>query len=68
MLTGDAANADPVCDLSPHHHLGDRSRGAGGAGARRPQGPRGARKSRWCFAAREFVYAVHPRWVLNADS
>jgi pyrroloquinoline quinone biosynthesis protein E len=20
-LTGDAANADPVCDLSPHHHL-----------------------------------------------
>jgi PqqA peptide cyclase len=21
MLTGDAANADPVCDLSPHHHL-----------------------------------------------
>jgi pyrroloquinoline quinone biosynthesis protein E len=21
MLTGDAANADPVCDLSPHHHI-----------------------------------------------
>jgi len=21
MLTGDAANADPVCDLSPYHHL-----------------------------------------------
>jgi pyrroloquinoline quinone biosynthesis protein E len=21
MLTGDAANADPVCDLSPHHHV-----------------------------------------------
>lgn len=21
MLTGDAANADPVCDRSPHHHL-----------------------------------------------
>ena len=21
MLTGDARNADPVCDLSPHHHL-----------------------------------------------
>jgi pyrroloquinoline quinone biosynthesis protein E len=20
-LTGDAANADPVCDLSPYHHL-----------------------------------------------
>ena len=20
-MTGDAANADPVCDLSPHHHL-----------------------------------------------
>jgi PqqA peptide cyclase len=21
LLTGDSANADPVCDLSPHHHL-----------------------------------------------
>jgi PqqA peptide cyclase len=21
LLTGDAANADPVCDLSPHHHV-----------------------------------------------
>jgi pyrroloquinoline quinone biosynthesis protein E len=21
LLTGDAANADPVCDLSPHHHI-----------------------------------------------
>jgi pyrroloquinoline quinone biosynthesis protein E len=21
LLTGEAANADPVCDLSPHHHL-----------------------------------------------
>ena len=21
LLTGDATNADPVCDLSPHHHL-----------------------------------------------
>jgi pyrroloquinoline quinone biosynthesis protein E len=21
LFTGDAANADPVCDLSPHHHL-----------------------------------------------
>ena len=21
MLTGDARNADPVCDLSPHHHI-----------------------------------------------
>jgi pyrroloquinoline quinone biosynthesis protein E len=20
-MTGDAANADPVCDLSPYHHL-----------------------------------------------
>jgi len=20
-LTGDATNTDPVCDLSPHHHL-----------------------------------------------
>jgi pyrroloquinoline quinone biosynthesis protein E len=21
LMTGDAANADPVCDKSPHHHL-----------------------------------------------
>jgi pyrroloquinoline quinone biosynthesis protein E len=21
MLTGDATNTDPVCELSPHHHL-----------------------------------------------
>ena len=21
LLTGDATNADPVCDLSPHHHV-----------------------------------------------
>ena len=21
LLTGDPANADPVCDLSPHHHV-----------------------------------------------
>jgi pyrroloquinoline quinone biosynthesis protein E len=21
LITGDAANADPVCALSPHHHL-----------------------------------------------
>ena len=21
LLTGDPTNADPVCDLSPHHHL-----------------------------------------------
>jgi pyrroloquinoline quinone biosynthesis protein E len=21
MLTGDAASTDPICDLSPHHHL-----------------------------------------------
>ena len=28
LLTGDAANADPVCDLSPHHHLVTEARGA----------------------------------------
>jgi pyrroloquinoline quinone biosynthesis protein E len=21
LITGDATNTDPVCDLSPHHHL-----------------------------------------------
>ncbi|HEX4618999.1 MAG TPA: hypothetical protein VH135_04685, partial [Steroidobacteraceae bacterium] len=38
LLTGDAANADPVCELSPHHHLvtaavaeAGRAAAAGGA-------------------------------------
>jgi len=33
LLTGDAANADPVCDLSPHHHLVTAA--VAGAGQRR---------------------------------
>ena len=32
MLTGDAANADPVCDLSPHHDVVTGGRGQGAAG------------------------------------
>jgi PqqA peptide cyclase len=41
LLTGDAANADPVCELSPHHHLVTEAVAraeaavAGGAGALR---------------------------------
>jgi PqqA peptide cyclase len=37
LLTGDAANADPVCDLSPHHHLVAEV-------VARAQGPRGEEK------------------------
>ncbi|MGF1525784.1 MAG: pyrroloquinoline quinone biosynthesis protein PqqE [Candidatus Competibacterales bacterium] len=34
MLTGDPANADPVCDLSPHHHkLAEARRGAAATAA-----------------------------------
>jgi len=38
LLTGDAANADPVCELSPHHHLvagaiAEAERAAAGADA-----------------------------------
>jgi pyrroloquinoline quinone biosynthesis protein E len=40
LLTGDAANADPVCDKSPHHHLvaaavarAERTAGAATTGA-----------------------------------
>jgi PqqA peptide cyclase len=40
LLTGDAANADPVCELSPHHALvtaavaqAERAVAADGAGA-----------------------------------
>ena len=42
LLTGDAANADPVCDLSPHHHkvveatLAAERRGAGESGREKP--------------------------------
>jgi pyrroloquinoline quinone biosynthesis protein E len=44
LLTGDPANADPVCDLSPHHHLvtemveraNQPSAGTGGTPARPP--------------------------------
>ena len=54
LLTGDAANADPVCELSPHHHLVTdaiaRVR-AGGAVERAPSSGWGPGKSRWCFAA-----------------
>jgi PqqA peptide cyclase len=43
LLTGDAANTDPVCDLSPHHHLVTEAvaraeaAAAAGAGAAREQ-------------------------------
>lgn len=43
LLTGDPANADPVCELSPHHHLvtaaverADRAAGGGAAPAEHP--------------------------------
>ena len=42
LLTGDAANADPVCDLSPHHHkvvqaaLAAERPGAGESGREKP--------------------------------
>jgi pyrroloquinoline quinone biosynthesis protein E len=43
LMTGDAANADPVCDKSPHHHLvteavalADRRPAAGSAAPEKP--------------------------------
>jgi pyrroloquinoline quinone biosynthesis protein E len=33
LLTGDAANADPVCDLSPYHHLVTEATARADAGA-----------------------------------
>ena len=38
LLTGDASNADPVCDLSPHHHLVTEAVAAAEAGALRGGG------------------------------
>ncbi len=37
LLTGDAANADPVCDLSPHHHLVTAAVDRARASRRRPR-------------------------------
>jgi pyrroloquinoline quinone biosynthesis protein E len=44
LLTGDAANADPVCDLSPHHHrvleaVHDADQAVGAASANVPEKP-----------------------------
>jgi pyrroloquinoline quinone biosynthesis protein E len=40
-MTGDAANADPVCELSPHHHLvTDAVAAADGAGPPDPPAER----------------------------
>jgi len=36
LMTGDAANADPVCDLSPHHHLVTEAVAAAGEERLRP--------------------------------
>ncbi|NKC10645.1 MAG: pyrroloquinoline quinone biosynthesis protein PqqE [Gammaproteobacteria bacterium] len=37
LLTGDAANADPVCDKSPHHHVVEAAIASGGRdGRKRP--------------------------------
>ena len=41
LLTGDAANADPVCDLSPHHHLVTEAVAAAENRAARPSGHAG---------------------------
>jgi PqqA peptide cyclase len=41
LMTGDAANADPVCDLSPHHHLVTEAVAA----AERPRPPEEQRRA-----------------------
>jgi hypothetical protein len=41
LMTGDAANADPVCDLSPHHHLVTEAVAA----AERPRPPEEPRRA-----------------------
>ena len=46
LLTGDAANADPVCDLSPHHHLVTEMVEQASA----PTPPLPSSRSRCCFA------------------
>jgi PqqA peptide cyclase len=53
LMTGDPENADPVCDLSPHHHLvteavarADRPQATGSAVEERPLVFRDARNSR----------------------
>jgi PqqA peptide cyclase len=57
LLTGDAANADPVCDLSPHHHLvtdavAKAARPAAAAGEEKPLVFRTNRNSSTLFACK----------------
>jgi len=42
LMPGDAANATPVCDLSPHHHLVTEAGGGCGAAALQAEEPRPA--------------------------
>ncbi len=64
LLTGDAANADPVCDLSPHHHLVTEAveraerpaaPAQGGATPERPLVFRSERNSTTLFVKRDVV-------------
>ena len=49
LLTGDATNADPVCDLSPHHHLVTEAVAQRASAPPRPARARGGRSG--CNAA-----------------
>jgi pyrroloquinoline quinone biosynthesis protein E len=59
LLTGDAANADPVCDLSPHHHLVTdavaRAERPGGPMEEKPLVFRSERNSTTLFVKREGI-------------
>ncbi len=57
LMTGDAANADPVCDLSPYHYLVTRSPPRPAPNRRIRGGPLPA-SMRWYFARR----AIRPKW------
>jgi pyrroloquinoline quinone biosynthesis protein E len=68
LLTGDAANADPVCDLSPHHHLvtaavaaAERAVAAAAAHAASATGAAGDRRPALVFRDHRISIAVEPR-------
>jgi pyrroloquinoline quinone biosynthesis protein E len=64
LLTGDAANADPVCDLSPHHHLVTEAVER----AERPAAPvpqRAAEEKPLVFRTPRNSSALHPKPDVN---
>ena len=65
LLTGDADNADPVCELSPHHHLVTEAVARAEQAAQQPPGRRVSTRS--CSATTAPRSRSPPRRVRGAS-